>query len=180
MRKRKQTRHTGSIIIVHYQVKKELFDCIGSITKAKSKIPYEIIDVDNDEVKTIRKDLLKKFPSVVYVPNENKGFGQGNNTGAKNAKGDYLFFLNPDTIVFNNTLDVLLHFLQNNKQAGLVAPFLLHENKKPFEQQGVRDLTPLTAIFFISFVIKLFPHNPVAKNYLIQWNTITTKEVDVV
>ena len=86
-----------SIIILNYHVKKELFDCLQSIINSRPKVNYEIIIVDNDEVKTIKKDLLKKFPKVLYVPNENKGFGQGNNVGAKYAKGQYFFFLNPDT-----------------------------------------------------------------------------------
>lgn len=169
-----------SIIIVQYHVKKELFDCIQSIIDSRPKVNYQIIVVDNDEVKTIEKDLLKEFPKVIYISNENKGFGQGNNTGAKYAKGNYLFFLNPDTIVYKNTIDVLYQFLKKNKSAGVVAPFLLHENKKPFEQQGVKELNPFRAIFSISIINKMFPNNPVAKNYFIQWNKIETKEVDVV
>ncbi len=169
-----------SIIIVHYHVKKELFDCIQSIIDSHPRTRYEIIVVDNDEIKTLKKDLLKKFSKVTYIPNENKGFGQGNNIGSEQAKGNYLFFLNPDTIVFKNTIDVLYQFLKKNKSAGVVAPFLIHENKKPFEQQGVKELTPLRAIFSISIINKIFPNNPVAKKYFIQWNKIETKEVDVV
>ena len=169
-----------SIIILNYHVKEELFDCLQSIIDSKPKTAYEIIVVDNDEVKTIRKDLFKKFPKVVYIPNKNKGFGQGNNVGARHAKGKYLFFLNPDTIVIKDTIDVLYHFLEKNKKAGVVAPFLLHENKKPFVQQGVKELTPFRAIFSLSVINKLFPDNPVAKKYFIQWDKIITKEVEVV
>lgn len=168
-----------SIIILNYHVKKELTDCLQSIIDSKPKTPYEIIVIDNDEVKTIKKDLLKSFPKITYVPNKNKGFGQGNNVGARYAKGKYLFFLNPDTIVFRDTVDSLYHFLEKNKKAGIVAPFLIHENKKPFEQ-GNRILTPFKAIFALSVIHKLFPNNPIAKNYSIQWDKITTKEVDVV
>lgn len=168
-----------SIIIVQYHVRDELFDCIQSIIDSKPKATYEIIVVDNDEVKTLKKDLLKKFPKVKYIPNENKGYGQGNNVGAKHAKGDYLFFLNPDTIVFKNTVDELVNFIKKNKKVGLVAPFLLHEDKKPFEQ-GTKKLTPLRAIFALSIINKFFPNNQIAKNYFIQWDTIETKEVAVV
>ena len=124
---------------------------------------------------------LKNSLNVMFrFQTENKGFGQGNNTGAKYAKGKYLFFLNPDTIVFKNSIDGLVSFLEKNKKAGVVAPFLLHEDKKPFVQQGVKTLTPLRALFSISLVNKLFPNNPIAKKYFIQWDKITTKEVDVV
>src|SRR5437868_510593 len=87
-----------SIIIVNYHVEKELFDCLHSIISAKNKTPYEIIVIDNDEQKTIRQKILRQFPKITYVPNENKGFGQANNVGAGRAKGEFLFFLNPDTI----------------------------------------------------------------------------------
>lgn len=169
-----------SIIIVQYKVKKELFSCITSIYASKPKTGFEIIVVDNDEKKTIMQDLLKEFSKVTYIPNENKGFGQGNNTGAQYAKGDFLFFLNPDTIIYKGAIDELVKFLGKNKKAGIVAPFLLHEDKKPFVQQGVKELNPFRAIFALSFINKLFPGNPVANKYFIQWDTIETKEVDVV
>jgi GT2 family glycosyltransferase/4-amino-4-deoxy-L-arabinose transferase-like glycosyltransferase len=169
-----------SIIILNYHVKDELFACIESIYNSKTKASFEIIVVDNDEIKTIKKDLLKRYPHLIYIANKNKGFGQGNNIGAKSARGEYLFILNPDTIVFKGVIDTLIQFLKTNKKAGVVAPFLLHENKKPFKQQGVKVLTPFRAVFALSFINKLFPNNPVAKNYFIQWNKIETKEVDVV
>ena len=53
----KKTNPIISVIIVHYNVKNELFDCITSINKSKPKVSFEIIVVDNDEVKVIRKDL---------------------------------------------------------------------------------------------------------------------------
>ena len=54
-----------SIIIVHYKVKKELFSCLDSIIASHPKTSYEIIVVDNDEMKTIESELKKKFPKVV-------------------------------------------------------------------------------------------------------------------
>src|SRR5438067_630684 len=113
-----------SIIIVHYHVKKELLECIKSIIASKPKSSYEIIVVDNDEKKIIKKELSKKFPLVAYVPNENKGFGQGNNIGANHAKGDLLFFLNPDTKVYKGAIDALADYLNRYKKAAIVAPLL--------------------------------------------------------
>ncbi|MBU4017102.1 glycosyltransferase, partial [Patescibacteria group bacterium] len=113
-----------SVIIVNYHVRKELSACIESIISSKPKTPYKIIVVDNDEEKSIRKELQKRFPKVIYIPNANKGFGQGNNAGAMRAKGDYLFFLNPDTKLLNNNIDILIDFLNNHKKAAIVAPLL--------------------------------------------------------
>src|SRR3989344_3834203 len=87
-----------SIIIVNYKVKKELFSCINSIFKSKPRTSFEIIVIDNDEEAVIEKELKIKFPNVRYVrSNKNLGYGAGNNLGVSIAKGDYLFFLNPDT-----------------------------------------------------------------------------------
>lgn len=83
-----------SIIIVNYKVQKELFKCIDSIYKTCTDISFEIIVVDNDEVKTLQSPLVKKFPKVIYVPSsKNVGWGSGINIGAKYAKGNISIFL---------------------------------------------------------------------------------------
>src|SRR5713101_5688872 len=134
-----------SIIIVNYHVKNELFACIESVIASKPKTKYEIIIVDNDEEKTIEKELHEMFSEVNYVPNNNMGFGQGNNVGAKHAKGEFLFFLNPDTEVFNDCVDSLINYLQGHIEIGIVAPVLCHEDNKPFILQGLGKLTPFSA-----------------------------------
>lgn len=170
-----------SIIIVNYYTKIELFACIKSIILSAPKSSYEIVVVDNDEQKTIKEDLKKNYPKVIYVPNENKGFGEGSNKGATYAKGKYLFFLNPDTVLLNNTIDILLNYLKNKDNSSVVAPLLFDERKKPYPLQGIRKLTPLRAIFSLTFINKLFPRNKIAKEYWnIDWNKKETKEVDSV
>jgi len=168
-----------SVIIVNYHVRKELLECIGSIYGSKSKIAFEIIVVDNDEKKYIEKELKRKFPKVRYIANENRGFGQGNNLGAQHAKGEYLFFLNPDTKVYSNAIDELVTFLQKHTDVGIVAPLLLGTDGKPY-QQGTQTLNPWKAIFSLSFFNKLFPNNPIARKYfLFDWNKKSIKEVAV-
>jgi len=171
-----------SIIIVHYRVKKELFDCLASIRNTNSKVPYEIIVVDNDEKKTIEKELKKEFPKVMYIKSpQNKGFGAGNNLGAKYAKGEYLFFLNPDTIVKPGTIDNLVSFIKKNKQVGIAAPLLLRVNNEPFELQGEEELTPLRGIVVLSFVNRLFPKNFISRRFsFLDWDKKSNKKVATV
>ncbi len=170
-----------SIIIVHYHVKKELFDCLTSIIKSTKNTSYEIIVVDNDEEKAIGKELHNKFQHIIYIPNENRGFGQGCNIGALYAKGEYLLFLNPDTKLLPRALDLLISFLKRNKSAGVVAPLLLHGNKKPFKLQGTSLLTPIYAIFSLSFLARIFPNNYFyCKYWKTEWDRTKLKEVDVV
>src|SRR6266480_1744701 len=147
-----------SIIIVHYKVKDELFHCIQSIKNSYIQYDYEIIVVDNDEEKTIEKELKKKIPVVTYIKSPgNIGFGAGNNLGAKYAKGEYLFFLNPDTIVSKHAIDKLILFLDKQKQAAVVAPLLVNPQGNPYPFQGTKKLTPLRGIIALSFINKFFP-----------------------
>jgi GT2 family glycosyltransferase len=170
-----------SIIIVHYNVFDELCVCISSILQSKPKTSYEIIVVDNDKKPTIQKQLKKKFPQVKYINGQgNVGFGQANNLGVKIAKGKFLFFLNPDTKVFKNTLDNLVQFLQKHKRAGIVAPLLANMDGEVY-QQGSLTLTPLRGIASLSLFHRIFPQNPTARRYYLHdWNKKTIKEVDVV
>ncbi len=171
-----------SIIIVHYHADEEFFNCLSSIQKYKPKTDFEVIVVDNDEEIRIREELKKKFPWVKYIKSlGNNGFGSGNNLGVKHARGDYLFFLNPDTRVFSGTVDELLDFLKKEKGVGVVAPQLLHPDKTIFEQQGCLKLNVLRGIVVLSFINKLFPKNPVSSAYWqAGWDKNKLKEVDVV
>lgn len=171
-----------SIIIVHYKVKKELFECIKSIQKTRSKIPYEIIIVDNDEKKIIEHELKKIFPEVKYIKAlGNIGFGAGNNLGAKHAKGNLLFFLNPDTFVFPQAIDILANFLLKEKNYAVVAPLLLDNSNNIYPQQGSQELGVLEGIVALSFLNKLFPNNYISRKYfLVLWDKKNIQEVDVV
>lgn len=171
-----------SVIIVNYKSKKEIFDCLTSIFKSDAKISLEIIIVDNDEKIVIKKNLQKKFPSIKYIKSlRNVGFGAANNLGARYARGRYLFFLNPDTKIFKNTINSLYEFIDKNKKTAIVAPLLLDKSKRPYLLQGAKELTPFRAICALSFIEKFFPKNRIYKDYyLYGWNKKDNKEVDVV
>lgn len=170
-----------SIIIVHYHAKRFLFDCIKSIIDTKPQICYEVIVVDNDEEGKIKEELTRKFRFVKYIKSPgNIGFGAGNNLGAKIAKGKYLFFLNPDTVVLQEALDELTLFLKTNEGVGTVAPLLLDKEKKVY-QQGSLELTPIRGVVALSFINKVFPNNKISRDYFLRdWDKKETKQVDTV
>lgn len=171
-----------SIIVVHYKAKKELFDCLSSIKSLQLNLPYEVIVVDNDEKKSIEKELKTKFNWVKYIKSPgNIGFSAGNNLGVKYAKGEFLFFLNPDTKVLKGSIGKLLKFLLKNKNAAIVAPLLLDNNSRPYPLQGTLELTPLRGIIALSFINRLVPDNPVSRKFwLMDWDKKNAREVDVV
>ncbi len=171
-----------SIIIVNYHVKNLLLTCINSIYKSTGEnIKLEVIVVDNDEVKSISKDLKQRFPKTIYIPNTNRGFANGCNVGSKSASGDYLFFLNPDTIIRNDSIKLLLNNLERNKNTAIAAPTLYDINDKPYPLQGFGTLTPISAIFAFSLINKIFPGNPISKKYWrSDWMKQSVREVDSV
>ena len=135
-----------SIIIVHYKNKTVLKECLNSIKK-NVKVSHQVVVVDNDK--------------------NNIGFGAGCNKGAKTAKANYLFFLNPDTILLKNCLERLTKFLDTQPKVSAVAPILLNKEKKPYPIQGTNNLTPLRGIFALSFLNKYWSNNPISKSYWI-------------
>ncbi len=154
-----------SIIIVHYNVKKELFECLYSIYKSEPRVSFEIIVVDNDEEKVIETDLKNKFPKVVYVKNKNTGWGGGVNKGLGYARGKYIYLLNPDTLFINNALDKIYEFGKDEPDIGIASSLLFDTNKKVYPLQGTKLLNPVSAIFSLSFINKFFPNNPVARKF---------------
>lgn len=169
-----------SIIIVNYHVRQEVFDCIESILKWKPKTSFEIIVVDNDENKILEVNLKKKFPNTIYIPNKNKGFGEANNVGAKNAQGKYLFFLNPDTKLLSNCVDQLSSYLGKNKRVGIVAPFLYRNSSMPFPLQGTKTLTPKRAVFAFSFLSRFLKNSEVTKSFWMEKVYGNEKKVEAV
>ena len=161
-----------SIIIVHYNVERELMFCISSILESKLRQSYEIIVVDNDEEPRIEYKLKEKFKEVRYVKSpKNLGFGGGNNLGASHAQGEFLFFLNPDTLVKKNAIDRLVAFLETHEKVGIVAPIFLDSEQRIYPSQGSEELTPLSAVFALSFINKIIPSNPISERYfLLNWD----------
>lgn len=147
-----------SIIIVKYKSEAYLKRCLQSINGQSWQ---EVIIVDNDQ--------------------KNIGFGAGCNQGARKAKGKYLFFLNPDTIVQPGAIKILAEFLDRQQKVGIVAPLILDKNKKPYQEQGTAELTPGAALFSFSWLVKFWPQNPWTNRYwLAGWDKKTAKEVAVV
>ena len=93
-----------SIIIVNYNVKHFLEQCLLSVEKAIEKIDAEIFVVDNNSVDGSVKLVKEKFPKVNLIENkENTGFSKANNQAINVSKGKYVLLLNPDTVVEEDT-----------------------------------------------------------------------------
>lgn len=169
-----------SIVIVFYKGKENLKRCLQSI---KSNVSYEIILVNNSKLPLSEiKTIATKVKNITYIDSpHNVGYGAGNNLGAKKAKGEYLFILNPDTEIQEETVETLLKFLEENKKAAIIAPNLIDEKGKVFSQLGSRELTPLRGVVALSFINKILPNNKISKHYWLKDLPMDElREVDVV
>lgn len=122
-----------SIIIISFNTKKILTDCVKSVVKHTQGLKHEIIIVDNgsqDGSLARIKELGKTHSQVNLIDAKtNLGFGKANNLGAKNAKGDYLLFLNSDTLIFDNAIKESLDKLKKIPNAGVFSCKLLNVDK---------------------------------------------------
>lgn len=118
-----------SIVIVSWNVQEYLANCLGSIEQNPSLQEYEIIVVDNASKDGTVEVVKKDFSYVKLIVNEdNLGFAAANNQGIEISNGEYILLLNPDTIIQPESLDVLIKFMDNNKNVGACGPKLLNDD----------------------------------------------------
>ena len=104
-----------SVIILNYNVRYFLEQCVLSVQKALEGIDGEIIVIDNNSSDDSCEMMKQLFPNVKLIENkENLGFPKGNNIGVAQAKGDYICILNPDTVVAEDTFSKILNFVTSS------------------------------------------------------------------
>ena len=110
-----------SIIIVNWNSREMLKDCLNSLYKTLTDITFEIIVVDNDSADQSIEMVEAEFPEVIVINSGgNLGYARANNMGIGRAKYDNLLILNPDTIVKRGTIKSMLEHLQSDQETGLV------------------------------------------------------------
>lgn len=111
-----------SIIIVNYKTPRLVVKCVNSIIEKTHDIIYEIIVVDNNSednsILILKEELGKKI--ILIESKENLGFGKANNLGVKYSSGEYILFLNSDTFLVNDAVNILYNFLKSKKKVGIV------------------------------------------------------------
>ena len=106
---------TLSIVIVNYKSESLILDCLRSISKYTKNILYEIIVIDNSYVKEKNKDVLNEFPSTIWKDlGYNAGFSIANNEGINLATGEFILFLNADTLLMDESIEKAFNHLTSN------------------------------------------------------------------
>ncbi len=142
-----------SVIVVNYNAKYFPRMCVEALQKSKTDFDFEIIFVDNassDE----SVDYLEKASNDEEIrlikSDKNLGYGQGNNLGVSNAKGEFILICNPDIFVKEDTLQKMMHYLEKHNDIAILAPKLFYHNGQV--QESCRRY-----MSFVDLVIKRTP-----------------------
>ncbi|MGB0851400.1 MAG: glycosyltransferase, partial [Bacteroidia bacterium] len=149
-----------SVVIVNYNVKHFLEQCLKSVQQAIVNLPAEILVVDNNSVDGSGAMMSELFPDVTYIANkENVGFSKANNQAMKISKGEYILLLNPDTIVPENCLEKVLAFADSKPDLGGCGVKMVDGQGKylPESKRGLP--TPEVALYKMIGLNKLFPRS---------------------
>lgn len=169
-----------SIVIVNWNTRDILHDCLESIYRGTRTVGFEVIVIDNasmdDSVQMIRSD----FPKVVLIENsENRGFAAANNQGMAIAKGRYVLLLNSDTIVLEDAIDKVVAFADTHPEAGMVGCRVLNADRT-LQRSCFMFPSVLNMALWVSYLFKVFPRSRFfGRDRMTWWDGDDVREVDV-
>lgn len=155
-----------SVIIVNYNVKYFLEQCLCSIVKAAYGIQTEIFVVDNNSSDGSKKFFKEKFSNVKFIWNDaNLGFAKANNIAVKQSTGKYILFLNPDTIVPEDCFKKCISFFESHADAGAIGVKMLDGSGRFLKESKRSFPSPITSLYKLSGLARVFPHSKTFSKY---------------
>jgi GT2 family glycosyltransferase len=140
-----------SVVIVSYNVRLLLEDCLRSVEKALEGLEGEIYVVDNNSTDDSIGYLEPLFPEVHFIANkENVGFARANNQAIRLSEAEYVLLLNPDTVVYENTLRESVAFMDSHPEVGGVGVRMLTREGEPAPES--RRAVPTPWIAFLKMI----------------------------
>ncbi|MDA3930079.1 MAG: glycosyltransferase [Prolixibacteraceae bacterium] len=170
-----------TVVIVNYNVKHFLEQCLYAVEKAIETIPAEVYVVDNNSVDGSNGMLIHKFPWVKLIANKkNVGFSTANNQAIRESKGEYVLLLNPDTVVEENTFTKVIQFMDEHPDAGGLGVKMI-DGKGKFLPESKRGLpTPWVAFHKIFGLSSLFKKSKIFGKYHLSYlSNDEIHEIDV-
>ncbi|MDO4725675.1 MAG: glycosyltransferase family 2 protein [Porphyromonadaceae bacterium] len=129
-----------SVLIVNYNTKELVSNCLSSVYQQTVDIDFEVIVVDNASEDGSQEMIKSRYPEVVLIESQtNLGFGRANNAGARIAKGKYLFLLNSDTELINNAIKLFFDYMEQynqNRKIGAIGALLLNRDNEIIHSYG--------------------------------------------
>lgn len=155
-----------SIVIVNYNVKHFLEQCLHSVSRAIQGVTAEVIVVDNNSSDNSVEYLQPRFPGIHFIQNqENLGFARACNQGLRHSKGRYILFLNPDTILPEDCLSQCLAFFESHPDAGALGIKMLDGSGKFLKESKRSFPSPMTSLYKLFGLARLFPRSKVFSRY---------------
>jgi GT2 family glycosyltransferase len=171
-----------SVIIVSYNVRYFLEQCLRSVRKASENIECEIFVVDNNSADGSCSMVSSEFPEVrLIMNNDNKGFSAANNQALKMAAGRFILLLNPDTVVEEDTFRKCMAFMESHPDAGAAGVRMI-DGKGRLLPESKRALpTPKTAFFKIIGLSYIFPKSKLFNRYYLgHLNDMQASKADII
>lgn len=170
-----------SIIIVSWNTKEILRQCLRSVYEHTPELEIETIVVDNASSDGSAEMVLSDFPQVVLIENnDNRGFAAANNQGMSLATGRYFLLLNSDTIILKNAIEKCVDFADRNTDAAVVGCRVLNADRS---LQPTCFMFPSILNMFLSasYLYKIFPQTRFfGREKMTWWQRDSVEEVDVV
>ena len=159
-----------SVVIVNYNVKYYVEQCLRSLERALQGVEAEVWVVDNASSDDSCDYLRERFPWIHLIANEeNAGYSRANNQAIKNSSGEFVLLLNPDTLVAEDTLRGCLSFLDAHPSVGATGVKMLNPDGT-FALESRRGLpTPFTSFCKMVGLCKLFPKSRTFGRYYMQY-----------
>ena len=155
-----------SVIIVNYNVRHFLEQCLFSVQKAVQNLQAEIIIVDNNSTDNSISYLQPVFPCVKFIANKsNAGFAGACNQGYQQSSGNYILFLNPDCIVPEDCFEKCIEFFSNHADAGAAGVRMLDGHGNFLKESKRAFPSPLTSLYKLFGLASLFPRSKIFARY---------------
>ncbi len=170
-----------SVIIVNYNVKHFLEQCLHSVYNARTNFNLEVFVVDNNSVDGSCHLVREKFPKVKLIANKsNGGFSVANNQAIRMSEGEYILLLNPDTVIMEDTFEKIISFMDQHPDAGGLGVKMI-DGKGRFLPESKRGLpTPWVAFYKVFGFSGLFPKSKIFGRYHLSYlNPDNIHKVDV-
>jgi GT2 family glycosyltransferase len=171
-----------SVIIISYNVRYFLEQCLISVRRASENLDCEVFVVDNNSTDGSCSMVSREFPEMILIRNnENRGFSAANNQALKSASGRYILLLNPDTIVEENTFRSCISFMDNHPDAGATGVRMINGKGKLLPESKRALPTPRTAFFKMSGLSFLFPKSRFFNRYYLgHLDNLETTKADII
>jgi hypothetical protein len=170
-----------SVIVVAWNVKNLVRDCLKSVYEQTSGITFEVIYVDNGSKDGTVEMVAREFPRVrIIINDENKGFIVANNQAIEVSKGRYVLLLNSDTIVLDNAIAKTVQFADSHPDAGVVGCKVLNSDKT-LQRTCFMYPSALNTLLSATYLYKVFPKSRFfGRELMTWWDFSEVREVETI